>query len=439
MTYQTIGIRKETKSIWERRCPLIPSDIDTLRQQGIPIVVQSSADRAFTDVEFDTAGIPVQEDLNHCDIILGIKEIPWQEFQPDKTYLFFAHVIKGQPHNMPMLRRMLALNTTLIDYEKIVDEQNRRLIFFGRHAGLAGMINSLWALGRKLALEGIANPFDELQQAREYPDLKTALAAVDKAAGRIQRQGLPVSLQPLVTAFIGYGNVSAGAQEVFDRLPHITIQPADVKRVSEQTAASADRLLKVVFKEEDCYTAKDGAAFDLADYYHQGAARYQSCFEPVLPYLTLLMHCSYWDYRYPRLVTRAALQELWAAQAAPRLRVIGDISCDVEGSVEATLKATDPGHPVYVYEPLGDTIQEGFEGRGPVIMAVEILPTEIPREASESFSAALVPLIPALAAADYRVPFTELALPDPLKRAVIACQGKLTPDYEYLQGFLNQS
>ena len=139
-----IGIRAEDKSEWERRTPLVPEDMAALRADGLPVVVQASPQRAFKDEEYTRAGIPLQADLSDCDVIIGLKEIPSDRLAPDKTYIFFSHVIKGQPYNMPMLKRLMALGDTLIDYERIVDDQGRRLIAFGQYAGLAGMINGLW-------------------------------------------------------------------------------------------------------------------------------------------------------------------------------------------------------------------------------------------------------------------------------------------------------
>ncbi|MFN2186083.1 MAG: hypothetical protein ACK2UU_19035, partial [Anaerolineae bacterium] len=140
-----IGIRHEDKSEWERRVPVIPEDASELQQLGVQVLVERSPTRAFTEKEFAQAGIETREDLSSCPVIFGIKEIPKDQFEPGKAYMFFAHVIKGQPYNMPMLRRLLELGCTLIDYERVVDESNRRLIFFGWHAGVAGMINTLWA------------------------------------------------------------------------------------------------------------------------------------------------------------------------------------------------------------------------------------------------------------------------------------------------------
>ena len=426
-----IGIRAEDKSRWERRVPLVPHDIAELQRSGLNIVVQSAPQRAIADSEFAAAGIPVAAGLSDCGLIVGIKEIPPERLEAEKVYLFFAHVIKGQSYNMPMLRRLMDLKATLIDYERVVDEKNRRLIFFGRHAGLAGMVNTLWALGRRLAWEGIPSPFARIRQAMHYEDLEAARSDIRAAGAEIRQQGLPHELIPLVVGFTGYGNVSGGAQEIFDLLPHESVAPADLALLPPDEAR---RLYKVVFKEADCFTAGDGVSpFSLEDYFRHGKQRYASVFDRHLEHLSVWVNCIYWDNRYPRLLTLEDCRRMWTAGRRPRLRVIGDISCDPNGSVQCTVKATDPGNPVYVYDPLRQTAVDGVAGDGPVVMAVDILPTEIPREASDHFSGVLKDLLPALASADFSVPFEDLALPDALKRATIVHRGKLTPDYHYLE------
>ena len=143
---------------------------------------------------------------------------------------------------------------------------------------------------------------------------------------------------------------------------------------------------KVVYKEQDMVEPIDPAQpFELQDYYAHGE-RYQSRFAPHLPLLTVLVNGTYWDERYPRLVTKDRLRAMWSHEATPRLRVIGDLGCDIEGAIECTLKCTEPSDPVYVYDPVDGTIVSGVDGKGPVVLAVDILPAELPREASEAFS-----------------------------------------------------
>ena len=176
-------------------------------------------------------------------------------------------------------------------------------------------------------------------------------------------------------------------------------------------------------------------AFDLQDYY-QNPENYRADFEKYLPELDILINASFWEPAYPVHVSKAALRRLFGSEQQPRLRVIGDISCDVEGGIECTTRVTDPGNPVYVYQPAEDSIKEGVEGKGPVIMAVDNLPSELPRDASNYFSSVLKTIVPDLAAADWRASFEDLYLPEVLKRAVIVYQGRLTDDYRYLEEYL---
>ncbi len=431
-----IGIRREDKNEWERRVPLVPENVKALVGQGVEVLVQPSKIRVFRDDEFTAAGAKVQEDLSGCDLVLGIKEFPEKFFSEGQSCMFFAHVIKGQKHNMPMLKRMMELHCTLLDYEKVTDEDGRRLIFFGNFAGLAGMIETLCALGKRLEAEGTRTPFLGLKRPLRYRTLGEAKAAMEVVGEWIASEGIPEALSPLVVGFTGYGNVSKGAQEIFDILPHENIAPEDLAAFMKSTRFSRRKLYKVVFAEKDLVVPVDRKArFELQDYY-QHPETYRGIFEQYLPHLTVLVNGIYWDARYPRLVTKKWAKEAWAAGKRPRLRVIGDISCDIEGSVECTVKATEPDRPCYVFSPAGGGTTEGFEGNGPVIMAVEILPTELPRESSIFFGNLLMQYVPEMVGADLKKDFGELELPGPIKRSVIVHKGALTPDYTYIAKFL---
>ena len=431
-----IGIRVENKSEFERRSPFIPEDLADMKKHGVDVAVETCVKRAYANEEFEKAGIPVKDDLSDRDIIFGIKEVPIKSFVPGKIYVFFAHVIKGQSYNMAMLKYMMENKITLFDYERIVDDKNRRLIFFGRHAGLAGMINTLWSLGQRLEVKGVPNPFTLVRQAKTYKDLDEALKSVDALSDAIKKDGVSAGLNPLVFAFAGYGNVSKGAQEIFDRLPHVDVAPSDLPALSEKKDIDPKVLYKVVFKEEDAVKPKDsGHAFSLQEYYKEGKKVYENAFAAYAAHVSVLVHCNYWDDRYPRLLTNDMVKSLWN-KGEPKLLVIGDISCDPDGAVECTVKSTDPGNPVFVYDPETGRALDGFTGRGPLIMAVDILPTEIPRESSTFFSSILKPYVPELASADYSVSFDELKIPAEWKRALILYHGELTPDYTYLTDYL---
>lgn len=433
-----IGIRREDKSEWERRVAIVPAVARDLKERhGIQVVVQPSPIRAFGEDEFLAAGAEVREDLSVCPIIFGVKEMPKEAFIPGKTYVFFSHVTKGQAYNMPMLQRLMDLGCNLVDYEKVADDTGRRLIFFGRHAGLAGMIDTLWALGKRLEWEGIANPFTDVRRAYKYHDLAEAEEAIRAVGARIQAEGLPPAVTPLIVGVAGYGNVSRGAQEILDLLSVVEIAPQEVATVAAEADPRTDVVYKTVFHEEHTVVPLDpDTPFDLQLYYAHPEL-YRGVFSRYLPYLTVMANCIYWEPRYPRLITKDYLRELYA-QGTPRLRVIGDLSIDIEGAIECTNRATDIDDPVYVYDPLTGYTRDGVRGRGPVILAVDILPSELPRDSSVYFSSVLENYVPALAAADFSVPFENLQLPAELKRAVIVYHGELTPAYRYLEEIVQE-
>ncbi|MEA3432478.1 MAG: bifunctional lysine ketoglutarate reductase /saccharopine dehydrogenase family protein [candidate division WOR-3 bacterium] len=427
------GIRREDKNKWEARVPLVPSDIRELLKKGIKFYIQPSDIRAFKEKEFEEVGAHIEEDLSSCPVIFGVKEMPAQFFKKGRTYIFFAHVIKGQEYNMPMLKRMMELECNLIDYERIIDENGKRLVFFGRFAGLAGIIDTLWAFGQRLLFKGVKNPFSEIKKTHEYSSLKEIKRAITNIGHKIAIDGLSPSVSPCIIGIAGYGNVSRGVQEILNLLPIEEISPLEIERITDKRK----QLYKVVFKEEDMVkpVSADGI-FDLNDYYNY-PEKYRSKFHKHLPYLSILMNCIYWTPKYPRLVTKGDIRRLFTDKN-PRLKVIGDISCDIEGSIEATLHTTDPAKPVFTYDPQRETAIPGFKGDGIVVMAIDNLPCELPRESSESFSKVVKRFVPAIVSADYGVNLDEIELPAEIKKALILHKGKLTPDYKYLEQFVGK-
>jgi len=432
-----IGIRREDKNPWERRVPLIPSHIrELIKVHGLKILVQPSPIRVFADEDFKLEGAKVQDGLGAASIVLGIKEIPDALFEAGKTYIFFSHTIKGQPGNMPMLQILVERKCTLIDYERIVDENGRRLVFFGRQAGAAGMIDSLWALSRRLKAEDKENPFAPIRQTIDYQSLVEAKEEIAEVGERIRQKGLPPDIVPFICGFTGYGHVSQGAQEIFDLLPSDEIEPEEFGSFIEKGNFSPFRVYKTVFREEHLVRPKEpAAAFDLQSYYGH-PENYVPVLEPYVRHMTMLINGIYWAPKFPRFVTKAFLRDLFGGRQDPCLKVIGDISCDIDGAMECTIRATDPREPVYVYDPAMDAALPGVQGRGPVVMAVYNLPAEIPLESSVFFSQSLMPFIPGIARADFGGSFQDCELPDPIKKAVILFKGEFTPEYRYMQDFL---
>ena len=428
-----IGIRYEDKYAMERRVALVPDHVRELIQKGLQFEVEKSDKRVFKDHEYAAAGAELVDKIKKADVILGVKEMPIDIFEEHKTYIFFSHTIKGQPYNMPLLRRMIEKKVNLIDYERITDEKGRRLIFFGRFAGLAGMINSLWSLGQRWKEKGYETPFLHIQQTHHYDSLEEAKAAVQHVADEIKTKGLPDELLPIVVGITGYGHVSKGAQEILDILPVKEITPAEL--VNESYKKDNALIYKVVFEEKHLSRPLEpGKAFVLQEYYDH-PERFEGMFEQYIPHLTVLMNCMYWDDRYPRIVTKDYLEKLFS-QGEPKLTVIGDVTCDPDGSVECTHKGTEIEDPVFVYNPFTRQPTMGFRGEGLLVMAVDILPSELPRESSQAFSDALAGFMPDIAKADFEVPFAELKLPLPVKNGMILHNGELTPHHQYMKEYL---
>ncbi|MCF6239202.1 MAG: hypothetical protein L3J79_10435 [Candidatus Marinimicrobia bacterium] len=426
-----IGIIAEHKP-GEARIPLTPIQIQQLQNENpqLSITVQPSAQRKFQDHEFHSLGIQMSADLSAANLVMAVKEIAIKDIHANQSYLYFSHTIKGQDYNMPMLQHILAVGATLLDYELISDDQDRRLVFFGRHAGLAGMVNSLWSFGERQKILGIESPFLKIKQAQDYQDLAEIRTAFQAIGSEIAKW--LVNKPAIVVGITGYGNVSKGAQEILDILPSVELPAADL--LTTDLASYSGKIVKVVFKEVDMFEPLDPANnFVLQDYFEH-PEKYRSKFNQYLNKMHILVSCIYWDTPYPRLIT---LDEIKAHyENSPSLMVVGDITCDIDGAIQFNSGATLSPDPVYVYDPETGEKKMGFHGKGVLLMAVDNLPTELPREASEAFGAALLPFVLALGACDYSKSFADLDLPPKVKKAVIAHGGQLAPDYKYLEQFL---
>lgn len=424
-----IGIRREDKYEFEKRTPIIPAHIQELtEQENISFSVESSAKRIYSDSDYRNAGANVIDNLAECDVIFGVKEMPENYFQDGKVYVFFSHVIKGQPYNMQMLKNLMDRNATLIDYEKIENEKGQRLIFFGRYAGLAGMINTLWTAGKRFSVLGWNTPLGELKQTHHYNSLDEAKSDVKNAGLRMISKGLPNPLKPLIIAVTGDGNVSQGAMEILDLLPGDFISAEELRK---KTYPKENEIVKVNLLVSDYMAPNNNHKFDLNHYINYPDA-YKSAIKDYLPFIDILVNGIYWDERYPRIITKEWLHDR-DASGDLNLKVIGDITCDVHGSIECTELPTPIENPVFVYNPKNDSFEMGFDGEGVAIMAVDILPSELPKEASVHFSKALKPYLKAFAETDFSKSFDQLALPDEIKKAVIVHKGELLQDYRYLE------
>eukprot|EP01100_Stratorugosa_tubuloviscum_P006263 TRINITY_DN2710_c1_g1_i1.p1 TRINITY_DN2710_c1_g1~~TRINITY_DN2710_c1_g1_i1.p1 ORF type:complete len:943 (+),score=426.34 TRINITY_DN2710_c1_g1_i1:112-2940(+) len=429
-----IGIRREDKNRWERRAPLAPPHVATLVSRGVQVVLQPSTKRVFSDEEYKQAGAIIQEDIGVASTILGVKELPRNLLIPERTYMFFSHTIKAQSYNMPLLDDIISNNIRLIDYERVVDDHNNRLIRFGKFAGYAGMIDYLHILGNRLLALGHSTPFLHMGYAHMYNSLESAFNAVFSMGREIANQGIPAELNPLVFVFSGTGSTSQGSQEVFRMLPHKFVSVDELEQLVKSKKAD-NKIVYGVIASSDTYIVPKNPSkkFTRKDYY-ANPQNYVSLFKnKIAPYISCLINCVYWDQRYPRLITTEEIEES-VRRKNTRLIGVADISCDVEGAVEFMKKTTTIDHPIFLYDVKNRKIHEDIEGDGIVFLAIDNLPSELPREASKYFGDNLMPWVEELAVSNGELPIEQQQkeLPGELYRAVITSHGKLTPLYEYI-------
>jgi len=330
---RTLGIIKETKNIWERRVPLNPQAVNELVKKGFEVIIQPSENRIYTNEEYTNAGAKICDDLAKCDFIIGVKEIPIDALIPGKPHLFFSHTIKGQDYNMLLLQKILDKKITLLDYEKIEDEKNRRLVFFGKFAGNAGMVDTLHGLGQRLKEHyNLETPFLKIKNSYKYDSVNDTIEHLKKLGKEIEEQGLPKEITPLNIFLLGYGHVSQGSQEILAALPIEKIEPDELVEKSENY--KENKIYLSVFKEEHLVERKDGREFSLQDYFENNSA-YKSRLERYLPYCSVYMNGIYWTPECPVFLPNSYLKKI--QDEDPKLLIIGDITCDIEGCFEIVM------------------------------------------------------------------------------------------------------
>ncbi len=317
-----IGILRETYDKWERRVPLCPEHVHSLlsRHPQSQVFVQPSPNRIFANQEFERAGAKIQEDLSEVDLILGVKRPKSLDNLPsNKTYMFFGHVIKGQIENMPLLQQCLDKKIQLIDYECIVDPpsdagKTKRSIAFGKYAGYAGMVDTFPALGRRLLMKNNwSTPFLNCPPTIHHYDLGAAKKSVAQMADRLASDGLPHDMEPLVFTMTGKGgNVYHGVREIFNILPHEIVSVEDLPELSMLQGPQYKVFGVAPEKHEIFQRDINGEAFFERSDYQQNPHLYKSIFaEKVAPWSNVILNCAYWDYRFPRLLTKDDIQYLY--------------------------------------------------------------------------------------------------------------------------------
>ncbi|XP_042486504.1 alpha-aminoadipic semialdehyde synthase [Macadamia integrifolia] len=443
-----VGILSESSNIWERRSPLTPSHCARLLHGGTGktevkrIIVQPSTKRIYHEALYEDVGCEISDDLSECGLILGVKQPKLDMILPDRAYAFFSHTHKAQKENMPLLDKILAERASLYDYELIIGNHGKRLLAFGKYAGIAGLIDFLSGLGKRYLNLGYSTPFLSLGASYMYSSLAAAKAAVIAVGEEIATLGLPSGICPLVFVFTGSGNVSQGAQEIFKLLPHTFVDPSRLPELYEmakdhtqrmRTSRRGFRVYGCVVTCQDIVEPKDPSKpFDKADYYSH-PEHYSPIFhERIAPYASVIVNCMYWEKRFPRLLSTKQLQEQMRKQC--RLIGVSDITCDIGGSIEFVSQTTSMERPFFRYNPLSDSYHHDMEGEGLICLAVDNLPTEFAKEASQHFGDILSQFIGSLASVQ-----NISDLPPHLRKACIAHGGILTPLYEYIPRMRNSS
>ncbi|KAJ2416281.1 hypothetical protein GGI10_001078 [Coemansia sp. RSA 2530] len=395
-----IGIRREDKNRWERRVALTPAHVkDLIAETGAQVIVQPSNTRIFNNASFVAAGATINEDLSHADAILGIKEVPIDKLIPSKTYVIFSHTHKGQKYNMPSLQAFLDKGIRLIDYELMVNQEGKRQVLFGKHAGYAGMIDGLHGLGQRLLALGYNSPFIHMGQAHVYPNLECVHTKLRHVADIIEDQGLPDAFAPMLFTFTGSGNVTQGARAIFDDLPHdnVTVDELPFIAKDRYNERYRRRLLALQVGAQDYVERIDGGPYNREEY-REHPERYRSVFATkIAPYTSMLVNGIYWESKYPRLMTAKDLAHIQRQrELKTRMLAIADISCDIGGSLEFMSHASTIDSPFFYVDAVNGLEHKDIEKPGVQINSIDNLPTELPFEASKHFGDSLYPYAKAL-------------------------------------------
>lgn len=436
-----IGIRRENKNKWERRVALVPELCKKLIEKGIKIIVQPSKLRCFTDKQYAEVGCEINEDISSASVILGVKEVPLQLLMENKTFFFFSHTLKGQSHNMPLLREILHKKVRLVDYECIKDvrddpKQAQRLVAFGRFAGLAGAIDFLQGMGEFLLHKNLCTPFMHVGSSYMFPSVEEAKRAVKNIGNMIQHKLLPAELCPFIIGLTGTGRVSGGAKEIVTLLPHEFIDADQLETLfKDKTKIRRDIVYITIIESKHMYRNIQTNDFDKKEFY-TNPQLYKSVFaEKFVPYLSILIHCIYWDPKSPRILT---FDEAYDLAKAGRFRMLGvsDITCDLDGSIEILQKLTTIEEPFYTYDPLLRNFGEDFDHITPnsiLYHAVDHLPAEFPIDSSNHFSERLYPFLEKVVESKYPCDIEESKdLPLEIYNACETANGRLTPKFKYL-------
>ncbi len=396
-----IGIIREGKTPPDSRVVLTPKQVHKALQTypSLEIYVEPSNHRCYSDEEYRAEGVIVQEDLSDCDVLVGVKEILIEELYPGKTHFFFSHTIKAQPYNRKLLQTILEQNIHLVDYECLTNERGIRVIAFGRWAGIVGAHNGLYTWGKR------TGSFD-LKRAKDCKDYEALKALYEY-----------IEIPPIKIAVTGSGRVAKGSIEVLEEI--------GIKKVSptEFLEKEYDEAVFVQLHCKDLYERKNDGGFDKAEFY-KSPELYKEKFKSYQSKIDLFINAIYWDPKAPAYFT---LEDMKSKDFS--IKVIADITCDIApvASVPSTIRPTTITNPIFGFDPKTQKEIEPFQKESIDVMSVDNLPNELPRDASENFGNQFInEVLPELLK-----PGSEF-----IKRASIAKDGDLTPNFEYLRSYI---
>ncbi|MGM0636405.1 MAG: NAD(P)-dependent oxidoreductase [Bacteroidota bacterium] len=395
------GIIKERKNPPDKRVVFSPEMAKEVQNQytDLKFVVEPSDIRIFSDQFYLDQGIEVADQLQECQVLLGVKEVPVDALIPNKKYFFFSHTIKKQPYNRELLRAILDKNIELYDHEVITNKKGSRLIGFGRYAGLVGAYNGIRSIG-------IREKSFQLPKAEHLPDLKAMLQELN----RIQLPKLKICLS-------GVGKVAKGAKEILDHLK--------IKEVStgEYLTKEYEETVYTVIDVLDYNKTKDGSAATKKDFFQQ-PEKFDSNFMRFAKVTDFFIAGHFYGDGAPFLFTREN-----AKQSDFKIKYVADISCDIDGPVASTIRPSTIADPFYGYDPATEKEVDFNQQNAITVMAVDNLPCELPKDASEGFGEMFAKhVIPA---------FFNNDKDGILARAKMTENGKLTPAFSYLQDYVD--
>jgi alanine dehydrogenase len=397
-----LGIIKEGKVPVDHRVPFTPEETKELsgKFDNVDVVCQTSDVRCYKDGEYENNGIPIVSDVSDCDILMGVKEVPIPNLIPNKTYFFFSHTTKKQPYNRELLRAILDKKIRMVDYENLTDANGTRVVAFGRYAGIVGAYNGVLTYGKRFRLF----------------DIKPAHQCFDMA--EMQGEYSKVKFPAIKIVITGGGRVTKGAMEVLDGMKVRKVSPAQL--LNERF----DEAVYTQLNTRDYNTPKSGGDFVREEFY-SNPDKYQGDFLKYARVADLMIAGAFWDPNAPVLFKREDV-----LKSDFRIKVIADITCDIEGSIPSTMRPSTIDDPIYDYNPSEGTIEPAFKDEANItVMAVDNLPCELPRNASEDFGRELIDnVLPHLFGDDAE---------EVIKRATITENGQLTARFAYLQDYVD--